>query len=58
MESSPRAASFIVNDLEQRLQNLYTTRVHDDQTLNNLESLLNDCSKHLTNLISSADPTL
>ena len=57
MESSPRTATIIVNDLEQRLKNLYTTRVHDDQTLNDLESLLNECSNHLNRLISSSDPT-
>ncbi|CAF3617813.1 unnamed protein product [Adineta steineri] len=58
MESSPRTASIIVNDLEQRLKNLYTTRVHDELTLNNLESLLNECSNQLNRLISSSDSTL
>ncbi|CAF1306552.1 unnamed protein product [Rotaria sordida] len=57
MESSPRTASIIVNDLEQRLQNLHTTRIHDEQTLNNLESLLNECSNHLNYLISSSNST-
>jgi hypothetical protein len=58
MESSPRTASIIVNDLEQRLRNLHTTHVHDEQTLNNLESLLNECSNQLNHLISSSDSTL
>jgi hypothetical protein len=58
MESSPRTASIIVNDLEQRLKNLHTTRVHDDQTLNDLESLLNECLNQLNRLISSSDSTL
>ncbi|CAF1429846.1 unnamed protein product [Adineta steineri] len=58
MESSPRTASIIVNDLEQRLKNLYTTRVHDELTLNNLELLLNECSNQLNRLISSSDSTL
>lgn len=58
MESSPRTASIIINDLEQRLKNLHATGVHDDQTLNNLESLLNECSNHLNHLSSSSDSTL
>ncbi|CAF3191692.1 unnamed protein product [Rotaria sp. Silwood2] len=58
MESSPRTASIIVNDLEQRLKNLYMTRVHDEQTLNDLESLLIECSNQLNHLISSSNPTL
>jgi hypothetical protein len=57
MESSPRTAAIIVNDLEQRLKNLHTTRVHDDQTLNDLESFLNECSNYLNRLISSSDPS-
>jgi len=58
MESSPRTVSILVNDLEQRLKNLHTTRVHDEQTLNNLESLLNECSNQLNRLLSSSDSTL
>jgi hypothetical protein len=58
MESSPRTASIIVKDLEQRLNNLYTTRIHDDQTLNDLESFINECSNHVNRLTSSSDPTL
>ncbi|CAF4773270.1 unnamed protein product [Rotaria sp. Silwood2] len=58
MESSPRTASIIVNDLEQRLKNLYLTRVHDEQTLNDLESLLIECSNQLNHLISSSNSTL
>lgn len=57
MESSPRTASLIVNDLEQRLKNLHTTRVHDHQTLNDLESLLSECSNQVNHLISSSDST-
>jgi hypothetical protein len=58
MESSPRTASIIVNDLDQRLKNLQNTRVHDNQTLNDLESLLNECSNQLTRVISSSESTL
>jgi len=58
MESSPRTVSIIVNDLEQRLRNLHTTHIHDEQTLNDLESLLNECSNQLNRLISSSDSTL
>jgi len=57
MESSPRTVSIIINNLEQRLKNLHTTRVHDEQTLNDLESLLNECSNQLNHLISSSDST-
>jgi hypothetical protein len=57
MESSPRTASIIVNDLDQRLQNLQNTRIHDNQTLTNLESLLNECSNQLTRLLSSSNST-
>jgi hypothetical protein len=57
MESSPRTASILVNDLELRLKDLHTTRIHDEQTLNNLESLLNECSNHLNHLISSSNST-
>ena len=58
MDSSPRTASIIVNDLNQRLKNLQSTRVHNNQTLNDLEFLLNESSNQLTRLISSSDPTL
>ncbi|CAF5089981.1 unnamed protein product, partial [Rotaria sp. Silwood1] len=58
MDSSPQKAFIIVNDLEQRLKNLYTTCVHDEQTLNDLESLLNECSNQLNYLISSSNSTL
>jgi hypothetical protein len=58
MESSPRTASIIVHDLERRLKNLQTTCVHDDETLNDLESLLNECSNQINRLISSSDSTL
>lgn len=58
MESSPRTASIIINDLERRLKHLQTCHVHDDQTLNDLECLLSECSNHLNRLISSSDSTL
>jgi hypothetical protein len=58
MESSPRTASIIINDLDQRLQHLQSTRIHDNQTLNNLESLLNECSNQLTHLLTSSDSKL
>ncbi|CAF3559250.1 unnamed protein product [Rotaria sp. Silwood1] len=58
MDSSPQKAFIIVNDLEQRLKNLYTTCVHDEQTLNDLESLLNECSNQLNYLICSSNSTL
>ena len=47
----------IVTDLERRLKNLFSTRVHDDHTLSDLDALFNDCSLHLNRLVSSSDPT-
>lgn len=58
MESTPRSASSLARDFEQRLENLRTTGIHDDRTLNNLESFLNQCSNQLTQIISSSDSTL
>ena len=58
MESSSQTSSMIVNDLEERLKNLYRTRVHDEQTLNDLELLVNVCSNQLNYLYTSTDSTL
>ncbi|UJR09222.1 hypothetical protein I4U23_013469 [Adineta vaga] len=58
MDSSPRTVSIIITNLEQRLRNLHSSRVHDEQTLNDLESLINECSNQLSRLSSSSDSTL
>ena len=58
MESISQTSSMIVNDLEERLKNLYRTRIHDEQTLNDLELLFNECSNQLNYLCTSTDPTL
>ena len=47
----------IINELEQRLQALSSTRVYDQLTLSNLESLLQECSNQLQCLITLPDST-
>lgn len=58
MESTPRSAWTIAHEFEQRLENLRTNTIHDDRTLSNFESLLNQCSNQLTQISSSTDSTL
>ena len=47
----------IISELEQRLQTLSITRVYDQSTLSNLESLLQECSNQLQCLVTSSDST-
>lgn len=56
--STPRAMIDLLNDLELRFKELQTTRIRDESTLNNLESILNEISTHLNCLTSSDDATL
>ncbi|CAF1529562.1 unnamed protein product, partial [Adineta ricciae] len=58
MQSSPRTVSILVNNLEQRLKNLQTSRLHEEQALNDSESLVNECFNHLNRITSSSDSTL
>ena len=47
----------IIIDLEQRLQVLWSTRVHVQSTLSNLEALIQECSTQLQHLTTTADST-
>lgn len=57
MQSSPRTVSILVNNLEQRLKNLQTSRLHEEQTCNDFDALVNECSNHLNRITSSSDST-
>ena len=58
MTSTPRTLLTPGNDLEERLENIRNSGIHDDRTLSDLESLLNQCTNQLNQLISSSDSAL
>jgi len=56
MESTPRTIKHLVNDLELRLKDIQTTRIHDE-FIKNFEQLLNDCLNHFEHVQKTDDAT-